>query len=82
MTYKLVYEFNSKKLYRTKKELIKINNSEDDVLEIDYSNKKIISRFYTLSRTYDYRVNLHKALLFINDFDLTVTKFILKRNRF
>ena len=82
MTYKWVYDLNKKKLYKTKKESIKINNSEDDSLEISYSDKKVISRFYTLARVNDYRVNLYKALLFINDFDSTVTRIILRRNRF
>ena len=82
MTYKWVYDLNKKKLYKTKKEFIKINNSENDSLEISYSDKNVISRFYTLARVNDYRVNLYKALLFINDFDSTVTRIILRRNRF
>ena len=82
MIYKWVYDLNKKKLYKTKKELIKINNSEDDSLEISYSDKKVISKYYTLSITCDYRVNLYKALLFINNFDSTVTRIILRRKRF
>ena len=82
MIYKWVYDLNKKKLYKTKKELIKINNSEDDSLEISYSDKRVISRFYTLASVNAYRVNLYKALLFINDFDSTVTRIILRRKRF
>ena len=82
MTYEWVYDLNKKELYKTKKEFIKINNSENDSLEISYSDKRVLSKFYTLSKVRDYRVNLYKALLFINDFDSTVTRIILRRNRF
>ena len=82
MIYKWVYDLNRKELYKTKKESIEINNSEDDLLDISYSDKRVISRHYTLDRVNDYRVNLHKGLLFINDFDSAVTRIILRRNRF
>ena len=82
MIYEWVYDLNKKELYKTKKEFIKINNSENDSLEISYSDKRVISRFYTLARVNDYRVDRYRNLLFINDFDSTVTRIILRRNRF
>ena len=82
MIYKWVYDLNKKKLYKTKKESIEINNSEDDLLDISYSDKRVISRHYTLDRVNDYRVNLHKGVLFINNLDSTLTSFILRRKRF
>ena len=82
MIYEWVYDLSKKELYKTKKELIKINNSENDSLEISYSDKRVISRFYTLARVNDYRVDRCRNLLFINNFDSTVTRIILRRNRF
>ena len=82
MIYKWVYDLNKRKLYKTKKEFIIINNSENDSLEISYSDKRVISRFYTLAKANDYRVDRYRNLLFINDFDSTVTRIILRRNRF
>lgn len=82
MTYKWVYDLNEKKLYKTKKESTEINHSEDDLLDISYSDKRVISRFYTLERDNDYRLNLNKGLLFINNLDSTLTRIILRRKRF
>ena len=82
MIYKWVYDLNKKKLYKTKKESIEINNSEDDLLDISYSDKRVISRHYMLDRVNNYRVDLHKRLLFINNLDSTLTRIILRINRF
>ena len=82
MTYKWVYDLNKKELYKTKKESIEINNSDNDILDISYSDKRVVSKFYTLARANDCRFNLHKGLLFINNLDSTLTRIILRRNRF